>query len=311
MLSSFVITELRKHSATELRVLHFFCKEGNQDTSTAAAIASSFIDQLIGRNRLSALFSILNLARAEHAKSDKCTDFAILWNIFAAMVQVFPTRIVAVVDALDECTTDRALLLDRIASSPAKLRFFLTSREEYDISKKLANHIGTASCVMTAEEDIKEYVVQRLPELRRLKRVLTPPDQQHLKAWIIEDVPKHAAGMFRYAALILNKLDLHGIDVAKMLDMPPRGLYGMYERILSRLELAVKGEPHPESRETRRKLLYWVAMAKCPMKVNELAYCCTIRDDEDGFDPAQRTLIDMDDIVEICGPLIEIVDGVA
>ena len=119
MLSSFVITELRKHSEAELRVLHFFCKDGSPDTSTAAAIASSFIDQLIERNPLNALFSILKQAHAKHAKSDKCTDFTILWNIFVAMVQVFPTRIVAVVDALDECHTDRALLLVRMASSPA------------------------------------------------------------------------------------------------------------------------------------------------------------------------------------------------
>lgn len=313
VLSSFVITELRKYSETELRVLHFFCKDGDPDASTAAAIASSFIDQLIEHNPLSALFSILKQARAKHARSDKCTDFIILWNIFVAMVQVFPTRIVAVVDALDECHTDRALLLDWMASSPAadtqgNLRFFLTSREEYDISSKLANHSGTAPCAMSVEEDIKEFVVQRLPELRRLEHVLARAPR--LKERIIEDVPKHAAGMFRYAALILNELNSPDIDVAKMLDLPPYGLFGMYQQILLRPESPKEGKSLPQSRETRKKLLYWVAMAKRPLTVIELAYYCAVRDDEDGFDPAtgKRTHIDMGDIMEICGPLIEIVD---
>ena len=124
MLSSIVITELRKHLETELRVLHFLCKDASPYTSTAAATASSFFDQLIGRNFLSVLFSILKQARAKHATSDKCTGFIILWNIFFAMMQAFLTRMVAVV-AVDECHADRALFLERMASSQCKLRFFL------------------------------------------------------------------------------------------------------------------------------------------------------------------------------------------
>ena len=40
-----------------------------------------------------------------------------------------------------------------------------------------------------------------------------------LKRRIIEDVSKHAAGMFRYTALIPDELNSHDIDVAKMLDL--------------------------------------------------------------------------------------------
>ena len=155
VLSSFAITQLRKHPSIELRVLHFFCKDGSPETSTALAIASSLIDQLIGHGQLSSLFEVLKSAHREHAKSDKCTDFGILWNIFVAMAKNFPTRIIVVVDALDECNVDRERFLDKIISQEmedmdGKLRFFMTSRNDHDINKKLGNHDGTMQIEMNA-----------------------------------------------------------------------------------------------------------------------------------------------------------------
>ena len=113
------------------------------------------IDQLIGHGQLSSLFEVLKSAHREHAKSDKCTDFGILWNIFVAMAKIFPTRIIVVVDALDECNVDRERFLDKIISQEmedmdGKLRFFMTSRNDHDINKKLGNHDGTMQIEMNA-----------------------------------------------------------------------------------------------------------------------------------------------------------------
>ena len=311
VLSSFAISKLRKHPRIELRVLHFFCKDSSPETSTALAIASSLIDQLIGHGQLSALFEILKSAHREHAKSDKCTDFGILWNIFVALTKSFPTRIIVVVDALDECNFDRERFLDKIISREmddmdGKLRFFMTSRNDHEISKKLGNHNGTVQLEMNVEEDIKAFVIRRLPELNRLQDMLRRPNNEpNLEERIIQGVPRYAGGMFRYAALLLEELNGPWVDVAKTLDSPPSGLDGMYENILSRLELA---DTHRKNRGHRKTLLHWVAMAMRPLKVNELAYACAAQNEEE-FDPAGKTLIDTAHILEICGPLIEIVNG--
>ena len=289
--------------------MHFFCKDGSPETSTALAIASSLIDQLIGHCQLSAFFEILKSAHREHAKSDKCTDFGILWNIFIALAKNFPTRIIVVVDALDECNVDRERFLDKIVSREVddmngKLRFFMTSRNDHEIRKKLENHNGTVWLEMNVEEDIKAFVIRRLPELNRLQDMLRLPNGSSLKERIIQGVPRYADGMFRYAALLLEELNWPCVDVAKTLDSPPSGLDGMYERTLSRLDSA---DTPPNNREHRKTLLHWVAMAMRPLKVNELAYACAAQNEEE-FDPVGKTSIDTAYILEICGPLIEIVN---
>ena len=311
VLSSFAVAHLRKHPRIELRVLHFFCKDGSPETSTALAIASSLIDQLIWDGKLSALAEILKSAHQDHAKSDKCTDFDTLWNIFAAMAKNFPTRIIVVVDALDECNVDRELFLDKVASQEmkdmhGKLRFFMTSRSDHEINGKLENHDGTVQLEMNVEEDIKAFVYRRLAKLQRLQGALRRSKESDLEERIIQRVPQYAGGMFRYAVLLLEELNGPCVDVAKMLDSPPRGLDGIYESILSRLESA---NTSCDNRRLRRTLLHWVAMAMRPLKVNELAYACAARsEDSEVFDPAGKTLIDTAYILEICGPLIEIVN---
>jgi len=313
-LSSFVITELRKHPKTEHQVLHFFCKERDPSASTAAAIVCNLIDQLIEHNRLCPLFEVLNDANAKYAKSDKCTDFKTLWNIFAAMVKVFPTRVVAVVDALDECMTDRGLFLDQITSDvdmDGKVSFFLTSRDEQDIREKLGEHSNIVSCAMSVDEDIKEFVVEQLPKLNRFQKWLADSGRHDFQARIIQEVPKLSAGMFRYAALLLDQLNSHFVSIPKLLDAPPLGLAGMYERILLRLELGDEDLAWcVAQRKTRKTILWWVAMAKEPLRVIDLAYVCTlIGGEDDGFDPTERSLLSAEDISEICGPLIEVVGG--
>ena len=311
VLSSFAVAHLRKHPRVELRVLHFFCKDGSPETSTALAIASSLIDQLIWDGKLSALAEILKSAHQDHAKSDKCTDFDTLWNIFFAIAKNFPTKIIVVVDALDECNVDRELFLDKIASQEmkdmdGKLRFFMTSRNDHEINGKLENHDGTVQLEMNVEEDIKAFVHRRLAKLQRLQAALRSSKESDLEERIIQRVPQYAGGMFRYAALLLEELNGPCVDVAEMLDSPPRGLDGMYESILSRLEST---NTSCNNRGLRRTLLHWAAMAMRPLKVNELAYACAAQNEDSGeFDPAGKTLIDTAYILEICGPLVEIVN---
>ena len=304
VLASFVTSEMRKYPMTQIRVLHFLCKDGGQDTSSAsaAAIASNLIDQLIEQNPLPSLLEILKQARKIHAKSDKCTNFEILWNIFIAMAQAFPTPIVAILDALDECLIDRPLFLDRLHFSPGgNIRFFLTSREEPDICAVLSQHGDIADRSMNVEADIEKFVIQRVEQLPRL---------HEFKTQVIREVTKNSAGMFRYAALLLDELNSPDsmTNIPDMLESPPKGLNGMYETILLRLESADK-EHKKNVRENRKKILLWIGMAKEPLTVKALAHVCAVRDGEEKFDLTQRRLHDERELLDKCGPLIEIVGG--
>jgi hypothetical protein len=304
VLASFVITLIQEHGETEPQVLFFFCKDSSDDTSAAASIMTNLIDQLIGQNPLKTLFQILNKARQKHAKSEKCTDFELLWKIFVAMAQEFPIRIVIVIDALDECVTDRSEFLGKILSSnkdtDGKVQFFITSRQERDITDKFAGHCEIFQCGMSVDADIERFVVQRVHELERLRH-------SESKGRIIDEVPKKSAGMFRYAALLLDELDSPSTsDITDLLNSPPVDLNEMYERILLRLDSA---DTKPRTRHMRRKIFSWVAVAKLPLTVAEIAYACAIQDDETLFDPTKRILAVERDLLDICGPLLEILDG--
>ena len=306
VLASFVITEMRKHAATDLQVLYFFCKDDGHQTSNASAIAivSNLIDQLIERNRLESLLEILKEARKKHAKSEKCTSFGVLWDIFVAMTQGFPTPIIVVVDALDECLIERKAFLEALISFPHdRVRFFLTSRNELDIDNTLGQDPRVVKRPMDVEADIERFVLQRVEQLPRL---------HNFKTQVIQAVLKHSAGMFRYAELFLDELDSPGamLDIPVMLQRPPVDLNEMYDNILLRLESTDTGRRRQRNQEARRKVLTWVGMASRPLWVDELAYACAVGDGEEKIDPTQRLLHSEQDLLGICGPLVEIVGGI-
>ena len=306
VLASFVISEMSKHAATDLQVLYFFCKDDGHQTSnaSAAAIVSNLVDQLIERNPLQSLLEILKAARKKHAKSEKCTNFGVLWDMFVAMARGFPIPIVVVVDALDECLIDRRAFLEALVSfSDTKVRFLLTSRNEPDINNVLGCSQSIAKHSMDVEADIEKFVIQRVEQLPRL---------HGFKSEVIQKVTKNSGGMFRYAALLLDELNSPDAisDIPVMLHRPPADLNEMYDNILLRLELADTRQQKQRSREIRRKILTWVGMAKRPLRVNELAYACAVGDGEETIDLTKRLLYNEQDILGKCGPLVEIVRGI-
>ena len=302
VLASFVISEMRKHAATDLQVLYFFCKDdGHHTSNSAAAIASNLIYQLINQNPLESLLEILKEAREKHAKSGK---FRVLWDIFVAMAQRFPTPIVVVVDALDECLVDRKEFLEGLMSYPdAKVRFFLTSRNELDIDNVLGCCPSIAKHSMDVEADIEKFVIQRVEELPRLRG---------FKTKVIQAVIKNSGGMFRYAALFLDELNSPDAisKIPVMLRRPPADLNEMYNNILLRLESVDKKRQRHKSREIRRKILTWVGMAKKPLRVDEIAYACAVGDGEEMVDCTKRLLYSEQDILGKCSPLVEIIGGI-
>ena len=289
-----------------LQVLYFFCRDDGNHTSNASAeaIVSNLIDQLIERNPLQSLLEILKVAREKHAKSEKCANFRVLWDIFVAMVQEFPTPIVVIVDALDECLISRQAFLEELALFPSgKVQFFLTSRKEHDIESILERCPNLAKHPMDAEADIEKFVIQRVEQLPRL---------HSFKTQIIQAVTKNSSGMFRYAALLLDELNSPDAmsDISLMLRRPPADLDEMYDGILLRLEAMDKGRHKQRSREIRRKILTWIGMAKEPLRVDELAYACAVRDGEEKIDLTERLLYSKQDLLGKCGPLVKIVGGI-
>ena len=283
--------------------MFFFCKNASPETSTAAAIVANLIDQLVTQTELESLLSILSKGREKHATSTRCTDFGILWKLFLCMVHEFPSRIIIFVDALDECSEkERSAFMGALASLPDNVCLCVTSRGLPDIERtfKDQEHQGRVLRLeMQSRKDIRMFLKESIDRNQKLHRY---------RKMVMEKVSRHAHGMFRYAVLLVGEL-LHVScqNISEILESPPADLNEMYEAILLRLDTEPPRDK-PRHRVQRKRVLQWVVAARWPLKPSELAWSCVNVDDEESFDP-ESIDIDPHKFMELCGPLLEIVDG--
>jgi len=282
------------------RVLHFFCKHGDPETSTAAAIVANLIDQLVTQCPLKPLVTALNEARRRYANSTYCIDFNTLWTIFLDIISKFPTRIIVFVDALDECTENRSTFMEAFTTLPKEIdvRFCVTSRDVPHIKRALEKHLHDGRVLkvkMQPDKDIREYLQDCVEKHQELH-----PYREE----ILEKVTHHADGMFRYAVLLIDEL-LSSPMISAKLESPPAGLSQMYENILFRLHTDPLRNK-PQHQRHRKQILQWVCVAKRPLTAEELAWSCVA--DETSLDPKSCN-IQSQKLMELCSPLLEILDG--
>jgi hypothetical protein len=119
-------------------------------------------------------------------------------------------------------------------------------------------------------------------------------------------------------ALVLDELKRYSPKkVSDRLKIMPKEISGMYELILQRLgprknqaERELFGERDGDEGEDqlRQKVLMWVAMAFRPLSVAEMQYVC-ITEPGEPFDPDGVLLPDEEQILKVCGSLVEVFDG--
>jgi hypothetical protein len=114
--------------------------------------------------------------------------------------------------------------------------------------------------------------------------------------------------MFRYAVLLIGELlNSPCQNISATLESPPADLNEMYESILLRLD-AEPPRDKPRHRTQRKRILQWATVARQPLKASELAWSCADIRDEESFDPKSFD-IQPGELMKLCSPLLEIVDG--
>jgi len=278
-----------------VHILYFFFRDS--DKTTAADMLASLIDQLVMlKTDLARLITILKNSR-DNDNSECCRSFDKLRTTFFEMLRGFPVKVLILLDALDECQDRNCHKLAGLLSTLTEVstQVLITSRVEHDISKIFASIAGVLSVGMEVDDDIQKFVQRRVTLCHQL---------QGFKERIISTVPKKSEGMFRYAALMINELDLASTkDIADVLGDMPDGLNGMYELILLRLH---ERQPRNAQIQLRKTILLWVAIVYRPVRVDEMAYACATKAGEKDFDPNNKRLATSEDILSACGSLIDI-----
>ncbi|RSM08743.1 hypothetical protein CEP52_004493 [Fusarium oligoseptatum] len=256
--------------------LFVFLSHEHQDTS-AMSVFHSLIFQLARKDP-----KLMDMVR--YTDRDVLEfDLSSAVKLFTNLVQgAGPVRII--IDGLDEIDeTERVRLLCqmlKLSIDCDDARVLIASRPEADITSLL-------------EKPSKS-----------IRHSLIPEDETEIRG-LMGAVAGQAKGMFLYARLILNGLDfLHSVDeIRRDLKVLPTDLNAAYDRILSRINESL---PNEAACIKARKALGWIAYSPVALTIRELEQALIINiGDRDQVPTGISTL----EVVHLCGPVVEEVDG--
>ncbi|RSL54227.1 hypothetical protein CEP54_010009 [Fusarium duplospermum] len=279
--------------------LFVFLSHEHQDTS-AMSVLHSLIFQLARKDP-----KLMDMVRY--------TDRDILEFDLSSAVKLFtnlaqgagPVRII--IDGLDEIDeTERVRLLHqmlKISIDCDEARILIASRPEADITSLLEKPSKSIRVDAQNTPSIHAFVMSRFGNWLQ-SHSLSPEDETEIRG-LMGALAGQAKGMFLYARLILNGLDfLHSVDeIRRDLKVLPTDLNAAYDRILSRINESL---PNEAARIKARKALGWIAYSPVALTIRELEQALIVNiGDRDQVPTGISTL----EVVYLCGPVVEEVDG--
>ena len=180
------------------QVAYFYCSGKAQDPGTTPeTIMSSVVSQLSWSpdgsgiaKRVSNLYATWRIERPDEARLS-LEESA---NIIGDLLKSSPQTII-IIDALDECSQPYPLLRTLrqiIEGSPGRVRLFVSSRINVDVSNVLINVSRVDIQVQMTSSDLYDYVWK---ELKKSKRRLLKGREPELEDRIVETLSSRAQGM--------------------------------------------------------------------------------------------------------------------
>lgn len=195
--------EARNSPGSEIAVAYFYCDFHEKMKQTTAGLLRSITAQLLSQLQKSKIpEEIQELYQRKSPLLDNSLVES-LQNVLPSIIREF-SKVVFVVDALDECT-NRADFLRNIKwfRTLEKVNLLVTSRDEFDIKFEFEGLPSLMINPSNIASDIELYIVneiERQPKLRRLKETM--------KSKIICSLVEQADGMFVVLSSHLRGLPL-------------------------------------------------------------------------------------------------------
>ena len=307
MISSFLVEELAQlaERSSQMMLVYYFCDDKDERRRTATAILRGLLLQLLRQRPI--LFRHIQ-SQFDTARDRLFTDFHAMWRIFVSIAQDPEMgEICCLIDALDECEQEsRQLLLTNLEkmfrspqSEKAFAKFIVTSRPNNDIEESLSAvspavrglHVDSGR----VNEDLTKFIDVKVDDLSTKKRFGSKTKQM-----IKDALTEKAGGTFLYVSLVLHDLKKVKItsQVRKKLQEMPSDLNNLYNRILSQIDA--------DCVETAKLVLCWVAVARRPLTVKELAMVRALGTEEWEKDtiPPDDLLDELKDGFKCCEPLV-------
>ena len=309
MISSFLVEELAQlaERSSQMTLAYYFCDDKDERRRTATAILRGLLLQLLRQRPV--LFKHIQ-PDFDVTRDRLFTDFYALQRIFDNIVKDPEAgEVYCLIDALDECEKEsRQLFLTNFTkifssqqSKKRVVKFIVTSRGENDIKESLV----TAGPVVQnlqidsgrVNDDLSKFINVKVDELSKKKRY-----QPKQKDMIKHALTEKAGGTFLYISLVVQDLAKTKIFslVSKKLQELPSDLNKVYDRILNQIDA--------ECEEIAKSVLRWVAVARRPLTVDELAMARALGQGEweKNTVPPEDLLDELKDGFKCCEPLVYI-----
>jgi hypothetical protein len=213
-------------------------------------------------------------------------------------LSTFFDEVMIIIDALDECGSDRSKIVELLASiniDGYNIKTLFTSRLETDIELHLRDYEKIS--IAATSSDLKLYVASEI-ERRSRKKSLRTRDPE-LKTEIMDRLVEGAEGMFRWVACQLDYLCELNTDKAlrKALNSLPPTLFATYERILDRVNAS-----NSDTQQLVQRVLTWIVCSKEPLSTIELLEAVSISEDDAELD--FEAMPDEEGILKWCSSLV-------
>ncbi|KAG8664174.1 uncharacterized protein FPOAC1_013881 [Fusarium poae] len=296
MLLCGIIDELEKEPGN--RLSYFFCQATEARLSNATAVLRGLIYLLVVQQP-----SLISHVRKKHDHAGK--QLFEDGNAWEALSKILTAMLndpgvdgaILIVDALDECKTNRHQLLDFI-TKPSRVKWIVSSRNWPDIEEKLDNLEQKVRLRLELNKDsiskaVNNYIgykVNRLAGLKKYDKETGDAVQRHLVG--------NADGTFLWVALVCQELadpkvrKRHTLDTLK--SFPP-GLDPLYKRMVEHMS---------DSKDADRckEILALASVVYRPITLDELKALAQSLEDLDQDE--------LEEIIDSCGSFLTLRNGV-
>lgn len=234
----------------------FFCDAKQQTRNNAMAILRGILFQLLEQDQR-LLSHILPSYEIQKERLFQQNSSEALWKFLIRMANdTGNAQMTCVLDGLDECEQSslEPLLtkLDKVTSTAPRLKIVVVSREY----PHLVASLGKSSRIrldpdakMEVSDGLHRYISTRVAELAESNQYPT-----ELARHVKEVLRGKSAGTYLWVSFVIKDLrNMKISEVEESLDRFPRGLDGLYERILEQVE--------PAHREMTLNILRWCAFS--------------------------------------------------
>lgn len=248
MLLCGIIDELTKTVHDTSTIAFFFCQTTDARINNATAVMRGLISMLVEQR-----LALISHIRREYDKFGKqlfedVNAWQALSNIFMDMLEHPSLKSTyLIIDALDECETDRSKLLNLITHcrSKAHVKWLISGRNRIDIEGglRLGNLRPSLSLELKENAEKVSLAVDVYID-HKISNIAALVEDEALGCRVRDQVRGKANGTFLWVALVFQELErAQSWEILDVLDEIPVDLVALYDRMLRQTQQLQRNDP--------------------------------------------------------------------